>query len=205
MSRGKLRRYYRHGLLQQLLVFEAVARLGQVTRAADDLHLAQPTVSLQLKKLSETLGITLFEQQGRCLRLTGAGAALRETCEELIECLGRAEDRLSAWREPTTETLLLAAEPETLPIASRLIDAFCIRHPSVRARLHVAERDELLVRLADETDDVYLFALDVEGLPDDRRFTVAHGKRRDLAHSAAQFLREALTIAPTSSFPRVGA
>ena len=198
MSRGKLRRYYRHGLLQQLLVFEAVARLGQVTRAADDLHLAQPTVSLQLKKLSESLGITLFEQQGRCLRLTAAGAALRETCEELIECLGRAEDRLSTWREPITEKLLLAAEPETMPIASRLIDAFCARHPCVRATLHVAEREELLARLADETDDVYLFALDVDGLPDDRRFTVAHGKRRDVAQAATNFMREALSITTVS-------
>ena len=198
MSRGKLRRYYRHGLLQQLLVFEAVARLGQVTRAADSLHLAQPTVSLQLKKLSEALGITLFEQQGRCLRLTAAGAALRETCDELIDCLGRAEDRLSTWREPPIEQLLLAAEPETMPIASQLIEAFCARHPLVRASLHVAERDELLARLADETDDVYLFALDVDGLPDNRRFTLAHGKRRELAQVASQFVREALAITTVS-------
>src|ERR1041385_4513841 len=73
MSRTHPRRFFRHGLLPQLLVFEAVARLGSVTRAAGELHLAQPTVSLQLKKLAATLEVTLFEQQGRSLRLTGAG------------------------------------------------------------------------------------------------------------------------------------
>ena len=57
MSRARLRRFFRHGLLPQLFVFEAVARLGSVTRAAEELHLAQPTVSLQLKKLAETLEV----------------------------------------------------------------------------------------------------------------------------------------------------
>ena len=59
MSRVRSRRLFRHGLLPQLLVFEAVARLGSVTRAAEELHLAQPTVSLQLKKLAEAGSTTL--------------------------------------------------------------------------------------------------------------------------------------------------
>src|SRR4051812_28611988 len=45
MSRTRLRRYFRHGLLPQLIVFDAVARLGSVTRAAEELYLAQPTIS----------------------------------------------------------------------------------------------------------------------------------------------------------------
>src|SRR6187431_3110555 len=68
MSRAA-RRFFRHGLLPQLMVFDAVARLGSVTRAAEELHLAQPTVSLQLKKLADTLDVTLFEQRGRRLHL----------------------------------------------------------------------------------------------------------------------------------------
>src|SRR5690349_17573708 len=57
MPLATLRRYFRHGLFPQLVVFEAVARLGSVTRAANELHLAQPTVSMQLKKLSQTLEV----------------------------------------------------------------------------------------------------------------------------------------------------
>jgi len=98
MSRARLRRYFRHGLFPQLMVFEAVARLGSVTRAAETLHLAQPTVSLQLKKLAETLGVRLFEQRGRRLHLTSAGRALQECCKELAGCLLRVDEKLDAWR-----------------------------------------------------------------------------------------------------------
>jgi DNA-binding transcriptional LysR family regulator len=109
MSRKRLHRYFRHGLLPQLIVFEAVARLGSVTRAAEELHLAQPTVSMQLKKLSAALGVVLFEQRGRRLHLTAAGHALRETSLELTALLARAEERLAPWRGARAEALRLDA------------------------------------------------------------------------------------------------
>ena len=124
MSRAKLRRYFRHGLLPQLMVFAAVARLGSVTRAAEELHLAQPTVSMQLKKLSSALEVVLFEQRGRQLHLTAAGHALRETCDELTALLARADERLAPWRGERAETVRLAAEPEARALAARLIAAF---------------------------------------------------------------------------------
>jgi LysR family transcriptional regulator, low CO2-responsive transcriptional regulator len=199
MSRAAARRFFRHGLLPQLLVFEAVARLGSVTRAAEELHLAQPTVSLQLKKLAETLDVVLFEQRGRRLHLTGAGQELRATCVELMHCLARAEEKLAAWRQPKRETLLLAAEPESRGVAARLLAAFCSRHPGVQGGLHIGERAELLTRLAAGTDDVYLFTLDVEGLPADQRFSLAHPRGRSLPPAAALFLREALRLDVASS------
>src|SRR6188474_3080374 len=73
MPQSRIRRYVRHGTLPQLAVFEASARLSSFTRAADELHLAQPTVSAQIKKLSETFGVPLFEQVGRKIRLTEPG------------------------------------------------------------------------------------------------------------------------------------
>ena len=121
MSRARSRRFYLHGLLTQLLVFEAVARLGSVTRAAGELHLAQPTVSLQMKKLAAALEVQLFEQRGRNLHLTGAGRALLESCDELIQCLLRADQRLEAWRKPREQVLRLAAEPEARSVAARLL------------------------------------------------------------------------------------
>src|SRR5262245_55607362 len=164
MLRAKLRRYFRHGLFPQMMVFEAVARLGSVTRAAEHLHLAQPTVSLQLKKLAETLGVRLFEQRGRRLHLTGAGRELQKCCRELAECLLRADEKLDAWRVPPSELLRLAAEPEARQVAARLIAEFCARHPGVQVTLHLAERAELLARFAQGADDVYLFALELESL-----------------------------------------
>jgi len=192
MSRRVLRRYFRHGLLPQFFVFEAVARLGSVTRAGAELHLAQPTVSVQLKKLAAALEVRLFTQRGRELQLTAAGHALREICEELIACLGRAEERLTVWRTPRLDPLLLAAEPEAQAVASRLLATFCERHPGIEASLYIAEREELLARFHAGVDDVYIFDLQVEGLAPERRWSIAHTKGRELAQSAAQFLRESL-------------
>jgi DNA-binding transcriptional LysR family regulator len=192
MSRVATRRFFRHGLLPQLLVFEAVARLGSVTRAAEELHLAQPTVSLQLRKLADTLDVQLFEPDGRRLRLTGAGGELLQSCADLIAWIKRTDTRLEPWRKPRTEKLRLAAEPGARAVASRLLADFCGRYPGVQATLHIAEREELLTRFAASTDDVYLFELDIEGLPDNRRWSVAHVKGRDIARAAALFVREAL-------------
>ena len=194
MSRVRTRRLFRHGLLPQLLVFEAVARLGSVTRAAEELHLAQPTVSLQLKKLAETLEVQLLEQRGRNLHLTGAGRTLREACEELIHCLLRADARLEEWRKPRQQVLRLAAEPESRSVAARLLADFCSRHPGVQGSLHVDERPELLARLSAGTDDVYLFGLEVDDVPEDRRWSFAHPRGRPMDPTAALFLREALQL-----------
>ena len=76
MRHAALRRYFRHGMLPQLMVFEAVARLGSFTRAGEELCLAQPTVSVQIRKLSETLELPLFEQCGRKVELTDGGREL---------------------------------------------------------------------------------------------------------------------------------
>ncbi|HET9702377.1 MAG TPA: LysR family transcriptional regulator, partial [Burkholderiales bacterium] len=62
MPDTKLRRYLKHGTFPQLAVFDAIARLGSFTRAAEELYMAQPTVSIQIKKLNETVGLPLFEQ-----------------------------------------------------------------------------------------------------------------------------------------------
>ena len=103
MPRPALRRYFRHGLFPQLMVFEAVARLKSATRAAEELHLAQPTVSTQIRKLSDCLGLVLLEQRGRGLEPTAAGAELQAACGELIELIERIDARLAALRAPQGE------------------------------------------------------------------------------------------------------
>ena len=89
MLASSIKRYLRHGMLPQLAVFEAVARLSSFTKAADELHLAQPTVSAQIKKLSDNLQVPLFEQIGKKIYLTPAGEKLYEGCKLLVK-IGRA-------------------------------------------------------------------------------------------------------------------
>jgi DNA-binding transcriptional LysR family regulator len=163
MSHLPLRRYFRHGLFPQLMVFEAVARLGSVTRAAEELHLAQPTVSTQIKKLSEALEVALFEQRGRQLHLTAAGRELRSACEELTDVLARAEDRLAPLRAPQADVIRIAAVPGARHLAARLLSAFCVGFPGVQASLNLASRAALLERLEAGEDELYLLPI-----PDDR-------------------------------------
>jgi len=157
--RTALRRYFRHGMFPQLMVFEAVARLGSVTRAAVELHLAQPTVSTQLRKLSEALGLPLIEWRGRELLLTAAGRDLLASCEQLLELVGGIDERLAAHRRPAPvapEELRLATDPGARQLAARLLASFCERNPGVPASLHVADSAELLERRAAGEDHLYL-------------------------------------------------
>jgi len=158
MPRTRLRRYFRHGLLPQLMVFEAVARRGGVTRAAEELHLAQSTVSTQLAKLSEALGAKLHELDGRGLRLTAAGRELQDACGELLALLERVESRLDALRTPREEVLRLAAAPSARRLAARLLAAFCSRHPGTRVSLHVATQDELIESVLSGRHDLSLLS-----------------------------------------------
>jgi len=120
MLRNKIHRYLKHGTFTQLSVFEAVARLGSFTRAAAELHMAQPTVSVQIRKLGETVGLPLFERAGRSIRLTDAGHLLVDACREIFATLSRVEDsclqlrahdiRLRTAREANVGRLTLDAQ-----------------------------------------------------------------------------------------------
>ena len=194
MPRHGLRRFFRHGTFPQLMVFEAVARLGSVTRAAEELHLAQPTVSTQLKKLAQSLDVALFEQQGRGLVLMPAGRELQQVCAELFGLFERAEARLAALRGLRPEVLRIAAAPAVRRSAARLVAAFCSRYPGVQASLHVEEHAQLVERMAKGQDDVYLLALAGDA-PDNspyRQWSLAHASGRELAPLAKQFVRDVL-------------
>ena len=91
MARTRIRRYLRHGLLPQLIAFEACIRLGGITRAADELALAQSTVSGLLRKLTDTVGEPLLRAHGGRIELTQAGRGVAMLCEEILESLARFE------------------------------------------------------------------------------------------------------------------
>ncbi len=98
MQPDKIRRYLKHGTLPQLRVFEAVVRHGSFTRAAEELHIAQPTVSVQIRKLTETAGLPLLEPAGKRVQATAAGRALYEACRDLFGTLACVEDVLAGLR-----------------------------------------------------------------------------------------------------------
>ena len=90
----RMRRYVRHGMLTQLAAFAAVMRVGSVTRAADSLCMAQPTLSGHLRKLEEALDVRLFEPRGRSLAPTAAAHVLLQAADEVTCALERCERSL---------------------------------------------------------------------------------------------------------------
>ena len=97
MPRARFRRFFRHGFLPQLMAFEAAVRLGSVTRAAEELSLAQPTVSTLLRKLAETVGGPVTVIRDRRVEATEIGRALLATCHEVMRALQRFEERRAGY------------------------------------------------------------------------------------------------------------
>ena len=157
MSQPDIRRYFKHGTLPQLRLFEAIARLGTFARAAQELHMAQPTASLQIKKLSATVGVPLFEQVGKRVYLTEAGRRLHESCGDLFRVFAALEDSLSGMRALDSGRLRLAVSTTAMCFASRLLGAFVGSHPGVETSMQAHNRQALVERLAKNEDDLYLF------------------------------------------------
>lgn len=99
MEAKRLRRYLRHGLMPQLAAFDAVMRLGSVTRASEALHMAQPTVSGHLRKLSDTLEVPLFRCDGRRMLPTAPAQALHQGTRDVFAALHGIECALEPWRD----------------------------------------------------------------------------------------------------------
>ena len=158
MSHTRIRRYLRHGVTPQLAVFEAIARHGSFTRAAEELHLAQPTVSTQVKKLTETVGLPLFEQIGKRVYLTDAGRRLQVACGKIFGACVELEDSLSDLRGLQCGQLSLAVSTTGKYFAPHLLAAFVDRHPGLEVSLHIHNRAGLLARLERNEDDLYIFA-----------------------------------------------
>ena len=157
MPRPDIRRFLKHGTLPQLRVFEASARLGCFARAAEELHLAQPTVSVQIKKLSETVGFPLFEQIGKRIHLTDAGQRVYAGCNDVFHALASIEGGLTEMRGLDSGHLRLAVTSSAKCFAPRLLGAFIQRYPGVEASLHINNRRMLIDRLKNNEDDLYLF------------------------------------------------
>jgi DNA-binding transcriptional LysR family regulator len=158
MLQPNIRRYLKHGTLPQLRVFEASVRLGNFSRAAHELHMAQPTASVQIKKLTETVGLPLFEQVGKRVYLTDAGHRVYAGCTEVFRALSALEETLDVLRAAENGHLRLAACSTGKYFAPRMLGAFIQRYPSVEASLEIHNRERLIERLANNEDDLYVFA-----------------------------------------------
>jgi len=149
--------------LRHLRYFEAVARYSHVTRAAAELHIAQPALSKQISQLEQELGVALFDRVGRNVRLTEAGEALLPHARavmaqveagraEMAERIGLRRGRATIGTPPTVGTKLLPP----------VLAAFNRQYPGIELRLHEAGVQTLLDLLETGLTDVAVVTLPVE-------------------------------------------
>lgn len=138
----------KNATLRQLRVFESAARHLSVTRAAEELHLTPPAVSIQIRQLEGHAHAELFERVGRRLKLTQAGGAVLAHAREILGHIRASEEAIAGLGSLEQGLLDVAAINAGDYFFPWLIAAFRERHPGIRARLTVGNREELLERLA---------------------------------------------------------
>lgn len=144
--------------LHQLKVFEAAARHGSFTRAAEELFLTQPTVSMQIKQLTKSVGLPLFEQVGKRLYLTEAGRELYATCRQIFDTIAQFEMKVADLKGLKQGQLRLAVITTAKYFIPRLLGSFCQLYPGIEISLQVTNHQGILERMTNNMDDLYIMS-----------------------------------------------
>ena len=136
----------------QLRAFHAVAEAGGFTRAAEHIHVTQPTLSGQVAALEERYGVKLFERRGRGIELTDLGAGLREITRRLFAQETEAEQLLASAQGLTQGLLRVGADApyQVIPLLAR----FNRRHPGIRLSMSFGNSERVLQELLDRRCDI---------------------------------------------------
>ena len=153
-----------HLTLRQLKVFESVARHLSYSRAADELHLTQPAVSMQIKQLEDNINLPLFEQLGKRIYLTEAGRELYQYSRAISQQLSDMEVALDELKGMERGKLNIAVVTTATYFAPHLLAKFCQRHSGVTVSLNVSNREVVLKQLSDNLIDLAIMGQPPEGL-----------------------------------------
>jgi DNA-binding transcriptional LysR family regulator len=135
-------------------IFEAVARHNSISRAANELHLSQPAVSMQMKQLERLLGLPLIEQIGKKLFLTEAGNELREHAQRLVARMHELKTAMDRFRGLECGAVRLEVISTVNHFLLPMIANLLARHPGMRISVQVANRQGALAALADNRADI---------------------------------------------------
>src|SRR3989338_2698588 len=142
--------------LRQLKVFEAVARHLNYPRAAEELHLTQPAVSMQVTQLEKSLGIALFEQLGKRIHLTEAGREVHAYTRAIAQQLDELEAVLNRIKGLSGGRLRISVATTANYFIPTLLGTFSRRYPDVTVSLDVTNRETLLEQLTENTVDLVI-------------------------------------------------
>ncbi len=140
--------------LKQVATFRTVARLGSVSLAAEELHLSQSAVSIQLSGLEVAAGAPLVMRTGRGVRLTEAGELLLNYADRLLALWNETSDEMATLLGAFSGTLRIGAVSTAEYWLPRFLVAFVNENPRVKVKLQVANRDDIVRSLAAQEIDV---------------------------------------------------
>ncbi|MCP3869346.1 MAG: LysR family transcriptional regulator [Gammaproteobacteria bacterium] len=141
---------------RQLTLFEAVARHLSYTRAAEELHLSQPAVSMQIRQLEDSVGSALFEKSGKRISLTEAGTEVFQYSQSINHQLEELEEVLESLKGLNRGRLHIAVASTVNYFAPCLLAAFHRRYPRIHLELDVTNRQRLVQMLTDNSIDMVL-------------------------------------------------
>jgi DNA-binding transcriptional LysR family regulator len=177
-----------HMTLRQLTLFKAVAQHLSFTRAAAELCLTQPAVSIQIKQLEGHVGMPLFEQVGKRIFLTDAGRELYAACGDIFARLNALEISLNELQGSIKGQLKISVVTTATYFIPYLFQAFLHIYPEVHFSLNVINRTHILERIANNEDDLVIM-----GQVPEQLHVTAH-----------QFLENPLVVLAPPQHPLVG-
>ncbi|MBX9811125.1 MAG: LysR family transcriptional regulator [Burkholderiales bacterium] len=142
-----------HWTLQQIRLFEAVARHRSYTRAAEELHLTQPAVYIQVKRLEESMGLPLIERVGKKLLLTRAGDEVYEAAVAVMTRLTALSGTLVDMKGKVAGPLKVAVVTSAKFFMPHFLGRFLREYPQVQPQLTVTNRARVVERLLGNHDD----------------------------------------------------
>ncbi|MDO4301122.1 MAG: LysR family transcriptional regulator [Clostridia bacterium] len=149
--------------IRVLKYFLTVVREENITKASDILHITQPTLSRQLSKLEEDLGVQLFIRRKKGISLTDEGILFRRRASEIVELADKAERELSEREQFIDgEISIGCGEMESVKLITKLFMSYKERYPNVRLDLYTGNADEIKQRIDNGITDIGILIEPVE-------------------------------------------
>ncbi len=134
--------------LRLLEYFLAVAKVGNITKAAEQLHVTQPTISRQLMDLEEMLGTPLLTRGKRQVTLTDAGVLFQQRAQEIVDLMDKTERDLAEQRDLVGGTVSLGCvETCVSRMLPEVLKEFSARYPQVQYEIYSADGDDIREKL----------------------------------------------------------
>ena len=143
---------------RQLRLFLALAQTESVTKAARMMHITQPTASMQLKEMTENIGFPLFEVISKKIHLTALGKEFAKTAREMTAQWETFEQHVTQVKGLTKGTLKVAVVSTAKYFIPKLLGSFCGKYPEVDISLEVLNRDGVIKRVEENSDDLYVMS-----------------------------------------------